>query len=798
MTFSDRFDRVRRSVTRVLSRSAVCAAIAGAVLSASSANATWSIVIVNTRTGEVAVGSATCLSNFDLRAASPMIVPGYGAGAAQSFVENTGFTRVILRDAAIEGLSAQEVFDKLAQIDTGHQTRQYGYANVFGEVGNFSGDQANEWKGGVTGQIGDIVYSVQGNILTGEPVVTAAAAAIEQTDGSIADRLMAGMQAARSMGGDGRCSCSSSAPMSCGSPPASFVRSASTGYMMVARAGDTVGCNGLWPLPPGAASFGLALADFNNDGLLDMVAPSPAAQSLAMHVFFNTTQPHSPVVTMETPAISLPVGQGAREVATADFNSDGNMDIVCTLPDSDAVGVFFGNGNESFSAMTTFATLDGPMDICVGDFDGINGPDIAVGHPGLGAVSVLMNNGNGSFGLPSLLPAPNHQNIVAADIDGDSDLDILHNDKASLGVRILSNNGNGGFAQGALISGGIQVDDLAVGDFDGSGEPDVAMISITQRNVVLSLQEAGAFQQGTPMSMPTSSVQDIAVGDINGDGNLDAVVVGAGIPDAMFLYGDGNGNLNLETSNPRLRVFRVELADMDNDGDNDIVGNTPARIGLAVADNVNGTFAQGDGCATGSYYLNLNSIDSTTGPDIVETLQTQFDDWKDSLVGRPDAIRTTVEFEPPVLNASTGSGAVMTINVKDANSVPVLSTTLNITIEHAPTSAMITTASNPFPLAPGVYKSLISTTGGVGTDEFIVTIDDGIGLIVLMPNPKIVIDLPICYADCDSSGTLNIFDYICFGNAYSTNDPRADCDQNGVLNIFDYICFGNAYAAGCP
>ncbi|MCA9279575.1 MAG: hypothetical protein H6815_00905 [Phycisphaeraceae bacterium] len=55
-----------------------------------------------------------------------------------------------------------------------------------------------------------------------------------------------------------------------------------------------------------------------------------------------------------------------------------------------------------------------------------------------------------------------------------------------------------------------------------------------------------------------------------------------------------------------------------------------------------------------------------------------------------------------------------------------------------------------------------------------------------------------CYPDCDTSGSLNIFDYICYGNAYSTGDPYADCDGSGSLNIFDYICYGNAYAAGCP
>lgn len=55
-----------------------------------------------------------------------------------------------------------------------------------------------------------------------------------------------------------------------------------------------------------------------------------------------------------------------------------------------------------------------------------------------------------------------------------------------------------------------------------------------------------------------------------------------------------------------------------------------------------------------------------------------------------------------------------------------------------------------------------------------------------------------CYADCDGNGTLNVFDYICFGSAYAASDPYADCDGNTAFNIFDYICFGNAYAAGCP
>ncbi len=63
----------------------------------------------------------------------------------------------------------------------------------------------------------------------------------------------------------------------------------------------------------------------------------------------------------------------------------------------------------------------------------------------------------------------------------------------------------------------------------------------------------------------------------------------------------------------------------------------------------------------------------------------------------------------------------------------------------------------------------------------------------------------LCYPDCDPStgvGVLDIFDFLCFGNAFSTNDPYAcDCDTStglGVCDIFDFLCFGNAFDAGCP
>lgn len=55
-----------------------------------------------------------------------------------------------------------------------------------------------------------------------------------------------------------------------------------------------------------------------------------------------------------------------------------------------------------------------------------------------------------------------------------------------------------------------------------------------------------------------------------------------------------------------------------------------------------------------------------------------------------------------------------------------------------------------------------------------------------------------CYADCDQSGSLDLFDFLCFTNAFNAQNPYADCDQSGSLDLFDFLCFTNSFNAGCP
>jgi len=204
----------------------------------SNAHATWSILITDTRTQEVALGMATCVNNIDLLAVAAVAVVDRGVGVAQSFVDVEGTRRATIFNGLINGTPPADILTML-ELFPNHEFRQYGIVDATGGAVSFTGSSNFPFASGVTGSLGSLRYSIQGNLLTGSPVISATKQAVLTTTGDVPARLMAGMEAARAMGGDGRCSCPGPDPTACGSPPPSFTNSAINGGMFVARRGDT-------------------------------------------------------------------------------------------------------------------------------------------------------------------------------------------------------------------------------------------------------------------------------------------------------------------------------------------------------------------------------------------------------------------------------------------------------------------------------------------------------------------------------------------------------------------------------
>lgn len=215
--------------------------VLGLALLAAPARATWSIVVVNTRTGEAAVASATCIDGFDLQKVLPVVVPGLGAAAAQSVIDSSGNNRRRIWDELQQGADPQAILARLAAHDTQHQKRQYGIVDFGHFPLSFTGTQCSDAKYSIAGVSDDLRYAIQGNILVGVLPLYAAEDALLSTQGDLSQKLIAAMEAARAAGGDGRCSCNEFAPTSCGAPPPSFTYSSYTCFLVVSRMGDAPG-----------------------------------------------------------------------------------------------------------------------------------------------------------------------------------------------------------------------------------------------------------------------------------------------------------------------------------------------------------------------------------------------------------------------------------------------------------------------------------------------------------------------------------------------------------------------------
>jgi uncharacterized Ntn-hydrolase superfamily protein len=99
-----------------------------------------------------------------------------------------------------EGLSAEEVVERLTSADEGRDQRQLGIVDGEGRGASFTGAECLDWAGGRTGPS----YAAQGNILVSAETVEAIAASFEASSGPLAERLLDCLDAAQAAGGDRR------------------------------------------------------------------------------------------------------------------------------------------------------------------------------------------------------------------------------------------------------------------------------------------------------------------------------------------------------------------------------------------------------------------------------------------------------------------------------------------------------------------------------------------------------------------------------------------------------------------
>ena len=158
---------------------------------------TYSIVGCDLEAGQWGVGVQSKF--LAVGSVVPWAEPHVGAIATQSYA-NPRYGPdglALLR----EGLSAQEVVERLTAADEGRAQRQLGVVDARGAAATFTGEECLDWAGGRTGA----GYAAQGNILVSGETVDALAEAFEATQGKpLAERLLDCLDAAQAAGGDSR------------------------------------------------------------------------------------------------------------------------------------------------------------------------------------------------------------------------------------------------------------------------------------------------------------------------------------------------------------------------------------------------------------------------------------------------------------------------------------------------------------------------------------------------------------------------------------------------------------------
>ena len=169
---------------------------------------TFSIVAVDTLTGEIGSAGASCIDNTAIAGGAKIIsdvIPGRGAIHTQSYW--LAANQLNARARMLAGDSPQQIIDWLVANDAQNLPgrRQYGIVD-FDENGHprsaaFTGATSMDWKGHISGGH----YAIQGNILLHGGILDSMEARFLRQEGTLADKLMAALQGANVPGADQRC-----------------------------------------------------------------------------------------------------------------------------------------------------------------------------------------------------------------------------------------------------------------------------------------------------------------------------------------------------------------------------------------------------------------------------------------------------------------------------------------------------------------------------------------------------------------------------------------------------------------
>ncbi len=281
------------------------------------------------------------------------------------------------------------------------------------------------------------------------------------------------------------------------------------------------------------------------------------------------------------------------DAGIADLDQDGDMDILIANEHKPNILLI----NDGTGEFTNESSIRIPQvdhdseDIGIADFDSDGDPDIIVVSEDDKVNELYLNNGDGTFSdAGDRIPVTGTSNsVVVFDINEDGSPDVLIGNNGQ--NNILINDGIGNFQDETAQRIGTFIDvtqDLTLGDIDNDGDQDLLVGNEDSNRILINIGN-GFFEDQSSERIPyrnsPEETREVDVADIDGDGDLDLLYgnVQAFVENAVrqnrLLLNDGKGFFTdiTDTHLPAddNRCFGVAFLDIDDDGDADIMtGNT--------------------------------------------------------------------------------------------------------------------------------------------------------------------------------------------------------------------------------
>src|SRR5688572_17097875 len=354
----------------------------------------------------------------------------------------------------------------------------------------------------------------------------------------------------------------------------------------------------------------------------------------------------TPQNSLFQPAVGIALKSKPSNVAVADLNKDGRLDLIVASEEARTVSVMLGEkGEVPFRAASsqTITLMESPGEMAVGDVNGDGQLDLALDHHDSYNVTLLFGNGRGGFAPAPTSPVvmkqgqhPHTHGLGMGDFNGDGKLDLATVNNEDNDISVALGDGRGAFtnAAGSPFAVGPSPYPLTLADVNGDGRLDIvsnssatgpnrAQMLATSRALTLLIGDGQGGFKRNDVPLRTGQPWFADVGDLNGDRKPDLIATHHDQSALTVVLGDSAGGFREIAGSPfgmGHNVWRAGLADVNGDKRLDVIAAADTGVRVMLGDGA-GNFKPAPNSpyatARGTWRLALGDLNNDSKPDIV-------------------------------------------------------------------------------------------------------------------------------------------------------------------------------------